>query len=105
MRLRCCCCWRQSVVTHFRRQGEDHELSVPSGEAQNYSITIRTYLGSAQQESKNVEGSANGVGGGHGSSFDGYPTSKQFDAVEVLVVDNQASGTSDFHVYEICADH
>lgn len=81
-------------------------VSVPSGTAQNYTVTIRTYLTGALQESDSSDNSGGGCGfcGGHGFSFDGFTTTKQFDAVEVFINNTQAGGTPNFGVAEVCSD-
>ena len=80
-------------------------VSVPAGTGQTYTVTINTYLTGTLQETNSSDNSQGGVLGGHGSSFDGIATTKQFDSVEVFVNNNQAGGTPEFHVYEICSDH
>lgn len=82
-------------------------VSVPAGSGQSYTVTVKTYLSGVLQESNSGDnsGGVDGVQGGHKSSFDGVKTTKQFDAVEVLINNNQAGGTPSFGVYEICSSH
>lgn len=82
-------------------------VSVPAGTGQSYTVTVRTLLAGAVQESNSSDnsGGGSGVSGGHGSAFDGLATTKAFDAIEVFINNNQASGTPAFNVYELCSNH
>ena len=81
-------------------------ISNPSGTAQDWTIIVRTYLNGVLQESVSNTSGACGACGNGGSAFEGLTTSKQFDAVEVFVNNNQAPGNApDFGVYEFCSDY
>lgn len=82
-------------------------VSVPPGIVQSYYVTINTYLSGAIQESSSSDNSGGGCGicGGHNAHFDGFVTTKSFDAVEVLISDVQALQPADFGVYEMCSDN
>lgn len=69
------------------------------------STTLNTYLSGTLQESSSAPASLMTSGGTGASKWVYFTTTKQFDAVELVISDSWSSGGSVTHsVYEVCAD-